>query len=91
MIRSACGFAVAFALASPAFAGDGCGKLAWPLDKERQQFAATPAMTAKTGYRLPRLPSTALVLHLDTANDVKFVLPPERKPKAAEGLGLVLE
>lgn len=42
-------------------------------------------MAAKAGDSLSRLPSTALVLHLDTASDVKFVLPPERKPKAAAG------
>lgn len=87
MIRSACGFAVALALAAPAFAGDGCGKFAWPLYKERQQFAATPAMAAKAGDTLSGLPLTAVVLYLDMASDAKFVLPPERKPKAAAWFG----
>lgn len=78
---------ITLVLAAPSFAEDGCGKFAWPLTRERQQLAATPTMDAKAGAALPSLPRTALVLHLASAGDAKFTLPPERKPKAATWFG----
>jgi hypothetical protein len=87
LIRSAHGLALAFSLASPAFAADGCDRFAWPLAHERQQFAAAQNMAAKAGDTLTALPRTALVLHLAAPDEAKFAMPPERKPKAASWFG----
>ena len=86
-IRTACGIVLALAFAGRALADDGCDKFAWPLTQERQQLAAAQTMAAKAGDTLLSLPRTAIVLHLATANDAKFTMPPERKPKAAAWFG----
>lgn len=86
-IRTACGIVLALAFAGRALADDGCDKFAWPLTQERQQLAAAQTMAAKAGGTLLGLPRTAIVLHLATANDAKFTMPPERKPKAAAWFG----
>jgi hypothetical protein len=88
MIRIGHGLVLAFALAVPALAADDpCDKFAWPLSRERQQFAAVEKMAAKAGDGLPSLPRTALVLHLLPAGDVRFIMPPERTPKAQHWFG----
>jgi len=87
LIRSACGLALAFSLASPAFAADGCDRFAWPLTQERQQLAAAQTVTAKAGDMLAGLPRSALVFHLAPPGDARFAMPPERKPKMATWFG----
>ena len=68
-------------------AQDGCDKFAWPLTHERTLFAATNKVAVKAGDTLPALPSAAVTLQLRPGNEVKFAMPPERKPKAEKWSG----
>lgn len=74
-------------LALPALAEDGCDKFAWSLNRERAWFAASDKLQIPSADPLPALPGKALILRLQQVDAVVFVMPPERRPKSANGFG----
>ena len=65
----------------------GCDKFAWPLQRERAQFAAPDKVKVVAGAELAALPSAAVILSLQPATQASYLLPPERKPKFENWFG----
>ncbi len=80
------GLAALFLLASSAFAiaqtKEGCDRLAWPLDKERQMLAAANLPIRLSGDTIEHLSETAFSLGLSSG--AALAMPPERKPRGEE-------
>jgi hypothetical protein len=87
MMRITFAGAALIALLTPAFADDGCDKFAWPLAREKAQFAAADKPAVKAGDTLPAIPKAAFTLQLQPGTEAAFVMPPERKPKAEHWFG----
>jgi len=79
--------ALVASLGSAWAADDGCEKFAWSLARERAAFAASDKTAIASGETLTALPAGALVIRLQPAGDVSFVMPPERKPKTEQWHG----
>lgn len=87
MIRLGVVAAALAALLAPAVAADGCDKFAWPLAREQLLLATADNPVVKAGETLVAIPKTAFTLHLLSAAEATFVMPPERKPKSERWYG----
>lgn len=68
-------------------ADDGCERFAWSVARERTAFAAPDKPTIASGATLTAIPAGPLVIRLQPASDVSFVMPPERKPRTEQWHG----
>jgi hypothetical protein len=60
-------------------AEDGCAKFAWPVAQEREALIAQSQPTLSSGASIE--PDQGFKLLLRQPDEVKFVMPPERKPR----------
>jgi hypothetical protein len=79
------------ASAASARAEDGCDKFAWSLAPERAAFAKVQSEPAADVVKLDMTAALAVRLKLHADNELKFVMPPERKPKAEHWSGAVVQ
>lgn len=92
MLRSGLAAVVLIAsLGSVNAADDGCEKFAWPLARERANFAAADKTSVAAGETMTALPAGAFVLRLQPAAQASFAMPPERKPKIEQWHGGMLK
>ena len=81
-------------LASPALAQaqETCGQFAWPIAREQKLFAQPDILRARSGAELKfAAPVLAASVDLKEMDEVQWSRMPERKPKAAESFGGVIE
>jgi hypothetical protein len=83
MIRVVLFIAATLTVAAPALAQEpvGCGKLKWPLERERALLASPTPM--RSGATMPQAVGTAVSITLVPDADAKLPAPPSRPPKAA--------
>jgi hypothetical protein len=88
---SAALFLGASLLASPALAQEACNQFAWPITQEQKLFAQPDIRRARSGAELKFTSPLAASVDLKTMDEVQWSRMPERKPKAAESFGGVIE
>jgi|SRR5215472_491331 len=65
----------------------GCDKFAWPLSRERDWFAASNKTTIASGDHLATVPAEAFVVRLQSARQISFAIPPEKKSNFENSFG----
>jgi len=74
-------FAFVLALTNTAIAEDGCEKFAWPVAQEREALIAPNQQVITSGASIERA-DQAFKLLLQKSDEARFIMPPERKPRA---------
>jgi len=80
-MRPVFSFAFILALTNAAIAEDGCEKFAWPVAQEREALIASNQQVIASGASIEPT-GQAFKLLLQKPDEARFVMPPERKPRA---------